>query len=350
MAEGTVAIGEIGQYVPDVRTIPISGKGFVIEFTSGMMDFDYAVGRALAGVHIGHTEKGADNAKALELPSVASLVAQVFREWAQHTRWSWFWSWRRIKRADFPLDDNVRNWVESIVTTAELFTLAHELGHVACNCALCPPISGNKEEDADIYGLRFFLPMASKEVGRRRAYAGAVYAIRLLAGLERLGVRFSSKYPPQVRRVELLWQEIRSQCPSEQFFHEVMTIASSYQDLMDDIENHLVRDSSAVLPNAERTLIRLLAQLEEVARGRDVTKETFVADIIALHKMMPTETLRQAAITLFEYYVSKPPPESCIRADLRMRMAKELVLIIEMLPQDLKQMFPEVGSGPDLEA
>lgn len=337
VADGTLVIGEIGHNVPDVRMIPISPNGFVIEFTSGMMDFQYAVARALAGLD-------QENAKLEEQPlrllDVTSLVEKVLRQWARYIRWFWLWPWRRIEIPNFPIARGAQEWIEMMVTMGELFLLAHELGHVALESGLVNPVSGGDEVDADRYGLKFLLPAAKRHWHERIAYAGPIVPIRILASLERLGVKFSKQYPPQAERVRLLREQVSNICPSKEYFYEATTVMVSWQDMMDDIENHIDPKSPPAFPDTERLLVRLIAELEEVSRG-NVTIDRFIEDIEHLAKSYPQKTIKQAAILLVSHYMQLPPPPNIfLRKELRTLMAGKLTELIAKLPPHLRLIFP----------
>jgi hypothetical protein len=227
-----------------------------------------------------------------------------------------------------------------IVKMGELFLLAHELGHVALDSGLVQPVSGNDEVDADRYGLRFLLPAAEKHWHKRVAYAGPIVPIRVLASLERLGVQFAERYPPQAERVQLLREQILGMCPSKQYFFEATTIMVAWQDMMDDIENHIDPKSPPVLPDPERMLVRLISELEAVAR-ETVTLHKFVENIAHLASAVPQETMKQAASMLVSYYLEFPPPQDgFLPEELRILMAAKLVELIEMLPPHLRPLFP----------
>lgn len=347
LADGTVAVGEVGRFEPDVRAIPIAGGGFAIEFSTGMMDFDYAVGRALAGVHIEHTQAGPVNKTALKLPGVVELVGGVYREWRKHTRWAglrrslWlFGPLKRIKHAEFAIAPGPREWIDDLVTTAEAFMLAHELGHVALDRGLVPPITANDEENADSYGLKFFLAAYEQKGSPRFAYAAVIFAIRLFAGLERLpGVNFGAAYPPQAKRVELLRDQILARHPSRQYFHEAATIMVAYQDIMDDVDEYIFKGAPAVPADADRVLVRLISELEEVARGR-VEQGTFVDDMAKIEQSTPADMLKQAAVTLVGYYLPPSRQDSFLPFDRRVLMAAALVRLVMALPPHLQKLFP----------
>jgi len=224
-----------------------------------------------------------------------------------------------------------------LATTAELFILCHELGHVLLNQGVRPPVPAKEEEHADLAGLELFLPIAQREFGLRRVAAGAVFAIRIFAGLERLGVRFSDAYSPQAKRVELLTMLLRAQCPSAQYFHEVCTIMVSYQDLMNDVENRLDKTKRVVIPDAERTLIRVLGQLEEVARGR-TPQETFIADVTDIAGRVGLSVLALVAPALMQYYVYRRG-QSYLAPELRVKMGDALLAAIPKFPPPLKPCF-----------
>lgn len=337
VADGVVAIGEVGDNVPDVRTIPVAPDGFVVEFTSGMMDFQYAVARALAGLDQGNTIL---RSKPQGFGDVTRLVERVLRRSARYVRWFWLWPWRRIENPDFPIAKDVHDWIEMIVTMGELFLLAHELGHVALNSGIVKPVYENDEVNADHYGFEFLLPEAEKRWHKRVAYAGPVIPIRIFASLERLGVQFSDRYPPQAERVKLLREQVHKMCPSEQYFHEVTTIMVAWQDMLDDIENHIDPKSTRALPDAERVLVRLIAELEEVAKG-NVKLDTFVTNIGFLAKAYPAETIKQAARMLVKDYTPpRPPPGGFLREELRATMAQKLTELLTRLPTELRPLFP----------
>jgi len=339
VTSGAVAIGEVGRFVPDLATIPVSGGGFVIEFTTGMMDFAYAVGRAMAGIHVGHNDSGPENEVALGIDRLAQLVAEVFDQWRRHVRWSWLRPGKRIQYAQFAIAPGPREWIEGLVTNAEIFMLGHELGHVALNRRLRSPEFSSQEESADALGLEFFLIGAETRLNRRIAYAAPVFALLLFEGLERIGVKFSAAYPPQSKRIELLRRAVRARCPSEQAYYELTTTMVSYQDLMDDIIRHIDKKFDTVAADAERILVRLIAQLIEVGAGK-VSVEVFIRDITDIAKRNPEKIMRQAAEKLIDFYVPPPPQESVLSPELRLKMGVALATTVANLPQPARAFFP----------
>jgi hypothetical protein len=340
VAAGSAAIGQVGHNVPDARVIPVEADGFVVEFTSGMMDFQYAVGRALAPIyHEGGQSRGSPD----DYDRVVSPLEKLLRQWARYMRWYWVWPWRRIKIGGPPIPQDVREWIEMMATMGELFLLAHELGHIALDIKLVPRVSDKNEVDADRYGLEFLIPALQKYWHKRVAYAAPIIPIRIFASLERLGVQFSEEYPPQADRVRLLREQILKMCPSKHYFYEVTTIMVWWQDMLDDLENHIDPKSPRALPDAERVLVRLIAQLEEVARG-NVTLERFIEDIGLLAKANSAETMRRAGGLLVYYYFQNPPlPGAFLSEPLRLMMGDKIAELVPRLPPHLQSLFPPPG-------
>ena len=114
---------------------------------------------------------------------------------------------------------------------------------------------------------------------------------------------------------------------------------------MDDVENRIDKHSPAVLPDAERVLIRLIAELEEVARKR-VPLERFVTDIMKMSEQLPRGTVQEATANLTSYYLPIRTEESYLSLELRIEMAAALVALIEALPAPLQKLFPIRGAQP----
>ena len=333
---GVLAIGEVGESRPDVWMDRLDGDGFFIEFFSGMHDFIYAVLRAFAGVTIRHTSSGPVNTAALGLPDVVSEVARTFRQWARYTRWPWLWG--RISRPDFPVAENIQRLTDTLTESTELFMLAHELGHVAIDLGVYPLISKNTEPNADSCGLQLFLPSAEKAFGLRRAFFGAAFSVRVFAGLRSLGVSFSTEYPPLEERLKDLMMGLRSYCPNEQYFHEASTVMIAYQSMMDDVDKRIDKRAKASLPDAERRVIRAIAELEDVALGRR-SKAAFIASLTRDSTQVSPEVMQQIAATLSHYYLDKPTTDGFTPFELRLGMNNWLFAIIPELPERVRKFF-----------
>ncbi len=349
LRDGVLTVGEIGSYKPDIRTFALASRNFVIEVNSGLMDFYYAVGRAIAGTFVVYstsdirhpTSDKPDNRQALQVADVSALIAQTFTQWRTYSRptlWDRLSQEQRIQHASFPIADAVRAPTEMLVTSAELFMLAHELGHVAIDGKIRPPTHDSEERSADALGLEFYLPAAEAVVGRRTTYAGAAFAIRVTGGLARAGVKFSRTYPTPAERLGDLRAALRNACPSQQYFDEVATIMVAYLDLMDDVDDRINARTASQFGDAWQTRVRLIAMLEEIAKGRS-TQNVFVANWVGDPGKLPPEAMADIAATLIRYYVGPPTAESYVHEPLRAKMGEALMACVSLIPEPLTAAF-----------
>jgi len=338
LTSGNLAIGEIGRHRPDVFTLPVTG-GFAVEFTTGMMDFIYAVSRALTGAVTGWGRSGLEYKAAKELSGVTPHVANTFRQWGE--KWGargWLpWNWGRIKVPDFWIAEGAWQQGEELATVAEAFILSHELGHVALNIGLFSSPRTNAELAADEFGLAVVL---TNQRQLRFPFAAAVFAVRIFAGLERFGVRFSDAYPRQAERITALNNTLSSMSPSRQCFHEVSTIAVAYQNMLDEVERILSGESSPVLLDEERALVTMIAMLEEVTRGR-LPEENFLKDFIYTADKIPESALTSVTSSLLHYYTTVPPGPAYLPYALRVQMGERLLSSIPKFPANLKNAFQQ---------
>lgn len=327
-SNGLVVVGEVGRNTPDIQNIRISSDSFVIEFNSGMMDFVYTVARCLAGRLVRNTLSDPDNEAALALSEVVQQTAKIFMQWKWYKRW--LWKLRRIRYPEFGMVKGVHKWVEDISTIAELFMLAHEIGHILLEKKILPPLTANTEKDADTIAMMLLAKFASKRgEDHTFIFAGAVFAIRIFAGLEKVGVGFSSEYPPQAERIENIYACMLSLCPSRQYFHEISRIAVAYQDMMDSVENYIVKRSDPFKPDKERIIVRLIAELLDVVLGR-LPKEKLITDFVKIAEQTPADIMKQVVENLDKYYVVPPQKETFIDKDTKKKMG---LLITEILPE-----------------
>lgn len=336
VSSGTVAIGEIGRNSPEVWYVPLEGDGAVIRFHSGMIDFIYAVIRSLSGLMVKVTTSGPQNEPAVSRAEVARYTANLFRQWKWPNRW--IWAIRRISYPTFEIAGSVHGRVEEVAKYTELFLLAHELGHVAVDHGLFSRASEDVELQADTVALELMCNLAAiGGIDLADAYGAAVLAVRICAGLETAGVRFAS-LPSQSDRLKSLRNVAISVSPSMQYFHEISRIAVSYQDLMDGVDDQIYRHPITRVPDAERVLVRLIAELLDTALGR-LKNESLANHISELVATMPPEVMRHALHTLHDYYVHSPPADSFIDAPMRERMGHALLEVMGSLPAQIKDLF-----------
>jgi hypothetical protein len=91
--------------------------------------------------HVGRSQRGQINQPALELPEIASYItetADIFKQYCSYRPWRL--SKPRVKRPDFAISENVRQWAEEVATYAELFMLSHEIGHIVNALKIARPL------------------------------------------------------------------------------------------------------------------------------------------------------------------------------------------------------------------
>ncbi len=338
----TLVYGEIGDIAPDAHTLPLRDKNHLVFLTSGMMDFLYAVGRAMAGATVLWSDQGErQNVQALNAAQIADLVAATFKQWrkfCQPSLWDMFWRNKRIEHADFAIADRVHSLSEAIVTSAELFMLAHETGHVCLDLGLASAPQANEEMRADSVGFGLYRPAAERAVRPRMAYAGAGFALRVLSALSHAGVRFSRAYPPAPERLAGLLAEMRNSCPSERYFDEVSTVMVANFDLMDDVD---ARIAGARMANGLATWqarVRMIGVLQAVADGQRPPTE-FAGMFALTAGEGPGTNLADVAAALRRYYLLGEGGERYPGGAASASMAAALPGCIAHLPQDHQSLF-----------
>lgn len=332
--EGAVAIGAIGTTFPFILTTPIPPNGHVIEFSTGLMMFVYAVSRALAGGTNVITRSEAVQSGTLTVEGVAPRIAKTFRTWKRHHQWPWRYlpfGRPRIDKYDFPLTKASHPLAEDLAIRAEAFMLAHELGHVLIDGKLAPADERDEETRADDIGFRLFLPTEHSRTG----VAAAVWAIRILAGLQRSGFRFADEYPSPERRMDALFHVLRTLGPSDRYADESSTIAVAHASYIDAAERILYGEG-AVPPRDERqTRITMLAILEEIVLG-GISPAQGATDLAATARAVGPQVRRAAFDTLVRYYcVEVLTVEGYIPQHTALQMGKMLREIAGELPADM---------------
>jgi len=308
---GEVVVGEIGEFKPSVATYPVEGQEFCVEMTTGLMDFYYAVGRAIGGLIAIYTDSTTPVVRATQGPTaVAESIAANFQQWKSFAEQGWldriFVSLPRVSRSDFALDIRAMDIVERLVTGAEIFMIAHEFGHVAMGRGLAEPPHVNEELSADTLGVEFFTPAAmDHHFGLRTTLACAAFSMRILAGLERVGVAFGPVYPPARDRIENLQRSFRARyCPNEQYYDEASTIMVNYEDLLDAVDNLITPGSAPKTPDAWRARVRIIAELQEVAMKR-LAPERFARHLRLIAEARPATEMAAIIAALRDYYLSQ---------------------------------------------
>ena len=343
-AEGLIACGEIGKWMPDAGTQRLDDRNFVIELTGGHMDFFYAVGRAMAGASVMYGRDGAaKNTQALPVTDVASLTAQTIKDWKKHCQpalWDLFWTEKRIQHARFDLSEAPHDMAETLVTCAELFTLAHEYGHVALGMEASAPAHENEEIAADLAGLDIYVPTAVRLLGERIAFVGPAFAVRITESLARCGVPFLATYPPAAERLDHIMRRLRGFCSSDQYFDEASTIMVANLSFMDDIDRLVVPGCAPATQTQQQWYGRVgtLAALQSVITERRPLSVFLEMFNRAVQGQTP-EAARDIARTLMRYYRRDAKATSFFDEALRRAMGGALDECIKLMPNEQQRLF-----------
>jgi hypothetical protein len=330
---GTVTIGAIGTTMPDIETIAVKGDGHVITFTTGLMQFVYAVSRALAaGINV--IERDATQRATLDVEGVAPRIARIYRVWMRYHQWPWRllpFGRPRLDRFDFPISREAHQLAEDLATRAEAFMLAHELGHVLIDRKMTDVAGENEESRADEVGFRLFLASEHSRMGM----AAATWAIRILAGLRRAGFRFSDAYPPPEQRMDRLFGVLRSMNRSDRNVDEMSTIAIANASYLGAAEAQVFGARADAAPDERQIRITLVAILEELASGR-ITPSQGRDDFAATSRAVDARTRGRVFDVLIRYYLLEAMAvEGYLRQDMALQMGGMLLQLPTQLPADV---------------
>lgn len=339
---GTLVFGEVGKDEPDARTYQLADGNFVVVMTSGMMDFMYAVGRAMSGLAIVWSDSGEPmNVQALDMPDIVSLTADVFKKWRKHCQpglMELFRDAQRIEHGTFAVTEHVRKIHETLVTSSELFMLAHEIGHVMLDDGLANSSLTNEELRADQIGLSLYLPAAIKQTNRRMAFAGAAFLVRVFGSLGYAGATFSRAYPGTTERLKVLLKGLRSYCPSDQFFDEASTMMVSQLDFMDAIDRQLGQNIPVNPLAAWQTRVRLIAVLQAVAEDQMPISEFVEKFAAAAHDHGDAE-VQSIGKNLRSYYDPTGKSQSQLSMSVWLPMCVALIECVDAMDSDHRKYF-----------
>jgi hypothetical protein len=317
ITNANISIGEVGRTMPYVFNSKMQDGSTVIVFYSGQIDFVYAVARAFSGLGVTNTVSGPEGPRALSIKEVSKYVASLFTQYKSFRMLPW--NIFRIRYPTFSIYESIHEWAEVIAAYAELFMLAHEIGHIVVEKKKGQFEDSWEERSADTIAMLLVSNYANiKGDDRTMIFAGAVFAIKLIEGLEKTGVKFPKEYPSAKDRIENISKCVLSECPSTQYFYEISRIAVAYEDMMDSVID-ILKPRDQLIPDFERILVRLIAEILEVALGR-IKKEKLIASLLEMTDKIPTDIKKQIVDTLYNYYVLRLNPDSFIDEETKMKM------------------------------
>lgn len=263
--EGVIAVGDVGDPIPNARAERLDGSGYAILFHDGLQRFLYRVTRVLS-TRFQPTGTD-DSAESVSFEESCRILSDVF---------FWYRETGRAAGPDYPVTTFQLTIASTLATEAESFFLAHELGHVfndlrAYATEATPAerdAAWGNEFDADRFALTVLINSRNQEgsvVPVEFCYAGAEIALSTFGGLEALGVDFGTSHPPAQERLNAIRQHIRESCTTDSS-HERITTLSRPLDLVfqriisqlsaPDWESFLDRAAADVVAELDRLLIQ----------------------------------------------------------------------------------------------
>lgn len=304
--DGSLAVGEVGLPQVAATTLRLPDGSFVVELHSGLMQFIYLVTRTLLGFTTEFNEGGVVR-PALTRDQLVSRIADIFFDW----RAGKLSTEGDLQRAAyFPLRPGQVKIAHQLAVNAEVFILAHEFGHVLIDGggadAPPPPPPSEAESCADRLAVSIAIAAGSR-LGMRMMYAGILFAVRVFSFLEHLGQGFAGPHLPPSERLGFIKRTARSMFADELNFTAGSTIALSYDELLEGVENVIKGKGHATAQTEERVRVRMWAILEERLKNH-VDQARCIADLQDAVTRVDVAICEAVAETLHEWFEQPLPP------------------------------------------
>lgn len=348
--EGRFVIGEIGDLQPNALTKPW-GRGrpyYVIEMSSGLLDFTYAFVIAMGGRSVvlnrDGTQQNAPAATQLEAVSKAADVLKHWQRFSNRNLWDSIWGIEGVKRDIFSLPPTLLTYEEQIVVYANLFVLCHELGHVALNLGLVEtdgPVNYSEELKADLVGLMIFWESIQRDADVRLALAGYAVSVRLRESLAQLGVKFSDQYGDVRGRLELGLAQLRQLSPTVRYFDEASTVLVARLRQMDEIDLTVTGISRSWTDDEWSRwsgLVSSIGGLLSVVNNK-IPKNDWLGHVQREFSRLNPGGAQFVARTLRLYYVDQPQLPGLIEPNVRRQMGLAMLAMIPDLPSSTQMFF-----------
>jgi hypothetical protein len=222
-------------------------------------------------------------------------VANIFHELVENYRTS--------KPVNYPITEDQADQANDIASQAEVFIFAHELGHILTSSeSLAAERPGEEEYEADRIALELVLgcrhqPLFIPTV--KKVYAGAVFAVRVWAGLERLGYQFTGTHPPPSKRLKALREHAVRLFGGRATYLRNATLSISIDRLLEAVERTLA--GFDLRERTEQVVANIMAMIIECAKGHlDESKAgSILADELVETMDEDRRTVAKEAAALF---------------------------------------------------
>ena len=336
---GELAVGGTNSPGVLVATHPL-GQEFVIEMTFSFMQFIYAVIRTMCGNSSVTNDRREVVKAVLKRDELVQHLSEIANVWKS----SVIWERKTYSYPTFPMDAKQIEIAEALTLQAELFVLAHEVGHVLAarspqECTFPPnyPAPQGEELFADAFATLVTLQIGNR-YNPRDAYAGTIFAVRLCAWLERLGYHFGAEYPPAEKRLDNVRGMARFVL-SDQVFEFISPIGQALDDQLQAVEDDILGVQAARSESTDAVVVRLRSVVEEIARGR-LSRADALKTIAIMLKDVSDQCLAEVGDRLYASCVSlvgNDRPHST--DDIRIKIGKELIAIVPELGDPARANF-----------
>jgi hypothetical protein len=231
--DGRVAVGEVGRDSANAYLERV-GADYAILFHSGLAELLYRIARPVSTALFPEA-----NESSLGTPQLARVVAEIF------------WWYQATGSAYGPAYDISKRQIvlaSALATYAELFLLAHELGHIYATESPAwragievEALAAQEEHVADMAGVLTLLGAVQQGHGpypqdSRVAYAGAELAFYVWHTMAKCGMVFvDGDHPAAEDRIEGLRVVVRQHCPSGEDYEAVTSLANRLRGLFADV-------------------------------------------------------------------------------------------------------------------
>ncbi len=229
---GYLALGIVNDPEPNATIRPVDSEGHAIIFNVGLINFIYSVARILS-TRVRLLDRSRPTATRTRSPSFDETVRLIYEV---------LWCYQQtqdVASPDYPVRRYQKEWATMLAVQAELFLIAHEIGHFvrrqldtvisrvadAARSAGQPldelladlRAPGNEEYGADEIGALLALGVFGRDYpGDERMalqrYSGVEFGFQIFRALEAIGVKFARSHPPAYHRIENVRSCVRAYC------------------------------------------------------------------------------------------------------------------------------------------
>ncbi len=306
---GAVAFGEIGFLTPNAFAQFVPPNGYAIQVYTGLSHFLYRVARALyTRTNLLGDDGSVAQATTATMEQTVAMLAEIFRNFIHDGRIQ--------GPSGYSISRQQINLASNLATHAEIFALAHEIGHIIhwLRQGRGPEtFAPTAEFEADQNAMEFILGWHADPAAaalQRMAYAGAEFTVRVFASLDHLGYKFEATHPPPGERLQQIRRGAEAICGSRRAFMMLSTIAFGNDQLLEAVEREVAGPQAAagfvVGPTPERLLSSLSVLIEECAKGV-VTEEFVVKETVKILAGVPDDILLKTAEEAARMYSPQAP-------------------------------------------